>query len=76
MDQYLLTIVFTNGDQKEVMLTTPHELQPDSRTPHALAFRDRDGLLHNIPWSGMREFYFVPEDYIKVRQKQSKPESK
>lgn len=70
MNQYLLTIVFTNGDQKEVMLTSPHELQPEPRTPYALAYKDRDGMLHNLPWSGIREFYFSPEDYMKVRQSQ------
>lgn len=70
MNQYLLTIVFTNGDQKEVMLSTPHELQPDGRNPFALSYKDRDGILHNLPWNGIREFYFSPEDYMKVRQDQ------
>lgn len=64
---YLLTIIFTNGDQKDVMLNKPHILQPTPENPHALTYVDRDGLLHNLPWTGIREFYFSPEDYMKCR---------
>ena len=68
MNQYILTIVFLNGDRKEISLETPHELQPEPRSPHALAYKDRDGDIHNIPWTSMLEFHFNPEDYMKVRK--------
>jgi len=64
---YLLTVVFTNGDRKEIKLDTPHRLEPNPQHPSALTYIDRDGMLHNLPWSGIREFWFSIDEYNACR---------
>lgn len=65
--EYVLTIVLINGQQREIFLKTPHELVPAANDPKAISWKDRDGLIHNIPWTSILEFYFSPEDYNDCR---------
>ena len=65
MEGYLLTIEFNNGTTKEVRLSEVHRLTPDGLNPVALVYTDRDGLMHNIPFTSMKEFYFDPSEYAK-----------
>lgn len=65
--QYILTIILINGEQRELLLDEPHEIVPANNEPKALAWRDRDNILHNVPWTSILEFYFSPDEYNACR---------
>ena len=50
MSNYLLTLVFNDGEQREVLLARPHEV-----TTTGIKYVDRDGLIHHIPFSSLKE---------------------
>ena len=68
---YILTLKTIDNNQREILLESPHEIVPSPADPKAVSWRDRDGNLHNVPWSSILEFYFSPQDYKKCRSEQN-----
>ena len=60
---YMLSLRFTSGQKQDIMLEKPHQLTPDTLRPHALVYEDDAGMVHNIPFSSLDEFYFDPKMY-------------
>jgi hypothetical protein len=65
--EYVLTLILINGQQRELLLDKPHVLVPSPNDPKAVSWTDRDGLIHNVPWSSIIELYFSPEDFNACR---------
>jgi len=68
---YVLNIKFINGEEKELVLSAPHTLTPDNSRPAALVYKDAAGLLHNIPFTSIMDFWFSVEAYTKCEAKDS-----
>ena len=60
---YTLNIKYVDGSKEEISLTSPHQLVPDNKAPHVLVYSDKDGCMHNVPFSSIVDFWFMPEDY-------------
>lgn len=64
---YKLFIKYVNGDVGEYDLDVPHLLAPNNVQPHVLVYL-KDGFSHNVPFTGIMDFWFNPHEYNEVQK--------